>query len=52
MESEEIIYRFPDVFDRMDIRVQKNFAVLLEALGNNSVQSVQSLSHVQHFATQ
>ena len=33
MEFEERIHRFPDVFDRMDIRVQKTFTVLLEGLG-------------------
>ena len=35
----------------MDIHVQKNFAVLLQDLGKNWGQSVQSLSHVWHFAT-
>lgn len=30
--SEEIMYRFPDVFGRVEIHIQKNFTILLEAL--------------------
>lgn len=30
---EERIYNFPDMFDRVEIHIQKNFIILLEALG-------------------